>query len=739
MMRCVDAYPPVDREEMMEQLRERGLQLIIPGSVFFGILLILTAEAYHEPLSVSVLGAMLTVLPLVGWLLRATWRQIGSVPLELGYLGFALLAVHWIGAGGALPLLAVAPGLLALLIGRFTGLISAGAATILVLSGIAGDLLQVSARVSTAAAIWAVQALVWASTGHAMRAMAETWSAYARMRELLEAARDQRCELLQVQEDLVKTNIELKRVSERLEAMRKLADQARRAKEEFVANVSHELRTPLNLILGFSEMISQAPHIYGPSLPPRLLADIEIIRSNSQHLSSLIDDVLDLSQIDAGFMALSREWTHLAAIVEAAATAVRPLFDRKRLFLEIDFPADLPMLFCDPVRIRQVILNLLSNAGRFTERGGVQVRAGTTGTEIVISVRDTGPGIPPEAVERIFEPFMQADHTLRRRFGGNGLGLAISRRLVELHGGRMWVESTPRDGTTFFFSLPLDAAGPAPSVRGINPYHPYERRARPFKAPHPRLIPRYVLVERGDTLSRLLSRYLGEVEIVTTHDLAEALAEASRLPCQALVISDPGIHHSTTMLDQVANLAYGTPAIFCWIPDQKEMTEHLGLSGYLTKPVSQEALLRAIDSLGRPVRTILLIDDEPDALQLLGRMLGAARRGYRVLRATSIHHAEAILRQRRPDIVLLDLLMPGLDGLAFLQRRRDDPTLRAVPVIAVTARDAGRGPIASNFLAVTRGGGLTVREILDCIQALGEILAPPDQLVGRAHSPAAGA
>ena len=290
----------------------------------------------------------------------------------------------------------------------------------------------------------------------------------------LEEAREQRLELIQTEEDLRKANGELARLSDRLRVLQRVAEEARQAKAEFVANVSHELRTPLNMIIGFTEIIARSPQVYGGKLPVALLTDIAAIRRNSQHLANLVNDVLDLSQVEAGRMALTKEWTALPEVIEAAIAAVKPFYDSKGLYLRADVSADLPQVFCDGTRVREVIINLLSNAGRFTERGGVDVGCHREAAEIVVSVTDTGPGISQQDQKRVFQPFQQLDSSTRRRHGGSGLGLTISKQFVEMHGGRMWVES-PADGdkngqnrapqlgpgTRISFSLALESPLPA--------------------------------------------------------------------------------------------------------------------------------------------------------------------------------------------------------------------------------------------------------------------------------------
>ena len=617
------------------------------------------------------------------------------------------------------------------------------------------------------------------------------WSifSFGQARQKVEEARDQRVELRQIQEDLIHANRELARLSDRLKAMYQVAEEARQAKAEFVANVSHELRTPLNMIIGFSEMIPRSSRVYQVKLPPPLLSDIAAIHRNSQHLARLVDDVLDLSQVEAGRVALSKEWTSLHEIVEEAIQVVRPLFESKGLYLETDIPAAVSPLFCDGTRIRQVVINLLSNAGRFTEWGGVRVSVQPRKEDVVISVADTGPGIPLADQERVFEPFQQLDGSIRRQHGGSGLGLSISRRFVEMHGGKMWLESpstelrtgpstelrasippTPlrygvlaqsqardsawehcagrtgpstglrageRDvGTTLTFCLPynpsLNTALDSDDVmRWFSPYHQHETRTRRSKAPVPTVVPRFVLLEQGETLKRLFERYLDDVELVSARDADEAIRELGRSPAQALVVNAPGLVTAPTLLDRLGDLPWNTPAVACWVPGEDETAKQLGVVHYLIKPITVETLLLTLEPL--EASTVLLVDDQPEALQLFTRMLALAECGYRVLQATNGHRALALLRERQPDVMLLDLIMPGMDGFQVLREKSQDESIRDIPVVVITSRDPSGEPIVSDTLTVARGDGLSVRDLLSCIQAVSEILAPQGPPDGRGH------
>jgi signal transduction histidine kinase/CheY-like chemotaxis protein len=580
----------------------------------------------------------------------------------------------------------------------------------------------------------------WAAT-NALFTVTE-WSLYSfeHARAKIDEAQEQRVDLKQAQEDLVLANQELSRLSDRLQAMYQVAEEARQAKEAFVANVSHELRTPLNMIIGFSEMITQSPQVYGGQLPATLLADIAAIQRNSQHLSKLVDDVLDLSQIEAGRMALSKEWASVREIVDTAALTTHALFDSKGLYLKVDVPLDLPTLFCDSTRIRQVVINLLSNAGRFTERGGVQIRAWQEQDDIAISVADTGPGIAAEDQKRLFEPFQQLDSSIRRRHGGSGLGLSISRRFVEMHGGKMWLESAVGAGTTIYFSLPLEAPPAAELVkdedsvrRWFNPYDEYEYRARSrrSRAPIPELVPHFVILERGRTLQQMFSRYMDDVTITPVQDAEEARRALERSPARALVVNAP-VLKDTPVPSQLANMPHGTPTVTCWVPGADEAAQSLGVMRYLVKPVSSQSLLQTLETLGQEVKTVLLVDDEPEALQLFARVLSSSPREYRILQATNGRRALGLLRERQPDVLLLDLIMPGLDGFQVLQQKSQDPSTCDIPVVIISSRDPVNEPIVSDSLTVTRGGGFSARDLLECIQAVSGVLMPRPRTDDRA-------
>ena len=675
------------------------------------------------------IGMALALFVLIGGVLFVRrWRYDVAVWLLVSgtFIGVGLL-ILWSGNGLLLCLLMLPVGLGTLLISIPFGLTSAIALSLLLLFP-PGALptIDVEVQIIALIGIWSTIGMIGVTLNPLLRITQWAWTGYERSHEALERTRDYQQQLHETVKDLNDANAQLTRLNRLAQALRQTAEDERRAKEHFVANVSHELRTPLNMIIGFCEMIMEAPQTYGEDIPSALLADLDVVLRNSQHLSGLINDVLDLSQIEAGQMALTRERVSLTEIVQSAVTAVHPLFASKRLYLKIELPENLPDIFCDHIRIREVMLNLLSNAGRFTERGGVNVKAWQQGNNIVVSVTDTGPGISPEGQTRIFRPFEQLDGSIRRRYGGTGLGLSISKSFVEAHNGELWVDSQEGQGTTFFFRLPVDPPKPLGGefMRWFNPDYQPEQRARPTNLQALPVIPRWIIVEQGDAMQRLFSRYIDGTEFIPIATLEKAVEALCQAPTQALLVNDLDVRHALQRLEEEVNLPYGVPAIICSIPGIAQATNGLGVSDYLIKPISREALLSALKRLQRDIHTVLVVDDEPDALKLFRRMLASTEGGYRVLRASNGRQALEVLQQQAPDVILLDLAMPEMDGFQFLKIREQEASWRDIPIILISARDPFGQPIVSNALAVTAAGGLSVHQILESVKALSAILSP---------------
>jgi len=681
------------------------------------------------PDQVAVLGLVLFATALASYGLGRIEERLSAIGLITGALVAVLLTITWLQGAYALFVLPVT--LATIILGWRAGcILSAVVSGLLILQPF--NVLVGGNSGENAVAVFLINASWWVGWFHesAHEAMfVQLFGYYQRAQGLLEEARDQRLTLNQANEDLAEAYRQVTRLNELLRASQAEIEATRRTKEAFVANVSHELRTPLNMIIGFSEMILNAPGTYN-KLPNPLLADMSVIYRNSQHLAQLINDVLDLSQIEASQWALSRDWIDIGEIVREATQAVEPLYLTKGLTLNVDLPAPTPTVYCDHLRTRQILLNLLSNAGRFTRVGGVQVTAHCQTNYVIISVADSGPGIAREDQKRIFEPFQQLDTSTRRLHDGSGLGLSISKRLVELHGGKMWLESTPNIGSTFSFSLPryADPTETTAVTRWFNPYSTYTPRTRRpvFELPRPK--PQILVLERADVLGHQINTYLDDVEVVSVQTVAALkLALASTTP-GAILVNDPRVMDDWGLIRRKMELPARTPVISCYVPGTVEACEHLHVVNYLVKPVTRDILLTTVAQIAHAKATLLVVEDSPEMAHLIARQLASADQGYRILRASDGRRALELLRENRPDAMLLDLGLPDQDGYQVLQAKNADPQLRTIPVIIISARDPLGEPVVTNRLRVEMVDGLSVRDIILSVTAINQALSPLKRL-----------
>jgi len=539
------------------------------------------------------------------------------------------------------------------------------------------------------------------------------WSLYSfrSAKENMEAARSHRAQLARVLKDLDQAYHRLERANSTLVAAWKVADEAERFKAEFAANVSHELRTPLNLIVGFVEMMMTSPESYGGvSIPGVYRTDLNAIYQSAQHLLALVDDVLDLARIEVGKIPLVRQQADMAVLIRGAVDMVSDYVAAKGLELRIHVAEGLPALWIDRLRIRQVLLNLLVNAARFTKQGSITIEALRQGDEVFVRVMDTGRGIPREELPHVFEEFRSGEQTTTGWHAGSGLGLPISKKFVTLHHGRMGVESTYLQGATFWFTLPCES----PEARMVEAA-PLPR-AKPFGhlGPEQRVI---VMVHGDAETPRLLQRYLEDYRIMSAANMAEGIALARDVKAIALMAG--GQRPLPALVREIPLL------IYCDLPDATEAAKALGACRLLVKPVSRRELLTAIDKIGQPVRRVLIADDDPEMVRLLRRMLHGCVAAQDCLEAFGGEEALSILRADKPDLLLLDLVMPDLDGQEVLLRMKADPELCRIPVILVSAHAQDRVALeVSKPIEIWRPGGFQVGETLRVLRGILDALTP---------------
>lgn len=442
-------------------------------------------------------------------------------------------------------------------------------------------------------------------------------------------------------------------------------------KSQFLANMSHELRTPLNSIIGFSRVILKG--IDGP-ITDLQQQDLTAIYNSGQHLLGLINDILDLARIEAGKMELNFEEVHIAELATSVLSTAKGLVKEKPVQLMQIIPSDMPAIRGDTMRVRQILLNLISNASKFTDEGSITVQAMTQKApngrmEALINVIDTGPGISAEDQEKLFKAFSQVDGSATRKTGGSGLGLSICANLTQLHGGRIGVTSEVGKGSIFWFTIPLFQ-------------QPQEEIPKDKKI--------ILAIDDDPQVIGLYERYLSQEDyyVVALTEPARAKERILELKPYAITLdimmpNKDGWTVLTELKSDPATRDY--PVVICSILEQAEKGFSLGAADYLIKPILEEDLVHALDRLNKDgkIHEVLVIDDDPNDLRLMEKIINESGR-YKAVLAEGGRKGWEALNTHEPDAVILDIFMPEMDGFAILEKLREDPILRNIPMLVVS-------------------------------------------------------
>ena len=450
-----------------------------------------------------------------------------------------------------------------------------------------------------------------------------------------------------------------------------------RLKSQFLANMSHELRTPLNSIIGFSRVILKG--IDGP-VTELQQQDLTAIYNSGQHLLGLINDILDLSKIEAGKMELAFDEVNISDIATSVLSTMSGLVKDRPIQLKRNIEPNLPTVRADAIRVRQVMINLLSNAAKFTEEGDILVdvglKRGPTGrNEIRVSVTDTGPGISKQDQEKLFQAFSQVDDSPTRKTGGTGLGLSICQQLINMHGGRIWVDSEVGKGSTFHFTLPL-----------------FRKEREGDTTPTGNKI--ILSIDDDTQVIGLYDRYLQPqgYQVVPLTDPSRAVERVRQLKPFAITldIMMPGID-GWQVLDALKSdsVARHIPVIVCSIIEDLEKGFNLGATDYLVKPILEDDLVNALDRLNTDgsIREVLVIDDNPDDLRLISKILNDDGRYKAILAEGGNMGWNMISTGNPPHAIILDLFMPDINGFQILEKLQADKNLRDIPTIVISGMD----------------------------------------------------
>ncbi len=492
--------------------------------------------------------------------------------------------------------------------------------------------------------------------------------------------------LAELNRELAATNVEL--------------EKANRLKSQFLANMSHELRTPLNSIIGYTELVLNG--LYG-ELNDKQHDRLDRVVRNARHLLGLINDILDLSKIEAGRMLLNIEDINTGEVLESVLATIEPLANEKSLAIVRDF-ADAPQIQADETRTRQIFVNLLSNAVKFTREGGITVHADNHAVDGMTRfyVRDTGIGIPEDKLDLVFEEFRQIDGSSTRKYQGTGLGLAITRRLVEMHGGRLWLESEVDVGTTFYLTFPAAETKPLPKTAPLKPKQPV-----------------ILVIDDDPAALAMLSDYLSSngYNIVSAGSGPEGLARARDLHPDLIMLDAmmPGMTGWQALKTLKSDpITARIPVIMIGMADKSPHAISLGASDVVVKPISEVSVLDSVRQALAEQKdaTILVVDDNEADRTLLESILTSA--GHEVVTVDGGQAAIDWLVENQASLVLLDLMMPNVTGFDVLRFIRDNQALSDIPVLVVSAKDLTpeeERVLSRRYADLIQKGGL-VQELL---------------------------
>ena len=480
-----------------------------------------------------------------------------------------------------------------------------------------------------------------------------------------------------------------------------------RAKSEFVSNVSHELRTPMTAIKGYTDLLHAGS--VGP-INDEQERFLSIIKNNADRLTALINDLLDISRVDTGRVRFVPRPVQISDVISDVVNVLACQAQSKEQMLTYEVVGGLPDLMGDRDRLNQVLTNLVSNAIRYTPRGGeIEVQAYPVDGAVRVDVRDTGIGIAPEDLGRIFERFYRAEHPLVREAGGSGLGLSIAKMFVEMHGGRLWVESEEDKGSTFTLILPMPVQAEGDG-----------RRLPPRLMSRTRTI---LIVEDEPDIAQLIQRQLEDsgyrVSVLGSGPAVVTMVEETKPDLVILDLILPEVDGLDVLRALKENMATAdVPVVILTVMPDDGSAWKLGIVDYLTKPVTNEDLLRSVEKALTWQGRVLIVDDDADTVGLLSAAMRQI--GFTPLVAADGYEALALARRHRPDLILLDLRLPGMDGYEAVTHLKRDAVTQTIPIVAISAHAANAEEERKRLVALGAVSFLpkpfSISELLDEIE-----------------------
>jgi Signal transduction histidine kinase len=545
----------------------------------------------------------------------------------------------------------------------------------------------------------------------------------------LNEAREHRAEISVLLKDVNRANYQLENLNRMLIYARAQADEAREERDRFAMAVSHELRSPLNFIIGFSDLMVNSPETYAKvtNWPHGLYDDIKEIYKSSTHLMSLINDILDMGKMDAQQMVLFKEKIDFAQVIEDVRQMVHSAVESKGLKLIVEVEPDIPLVYIDRTRIRQVLLNLVTNSLRFTRKGSITLRARMQSAEMLrVEVIDTGVGIAKADQSKVFKEFRQVGNQTYQRGEGSGLGLSIGRRFIQMHGGDMGLESELGVGSTFYFTLPIHQQVESLDDQGESREeieNPLIRRELSDEK-----IPSLLFLSRDAFSARVFAESMQGIKATLITDPGQLSATVMSVYPRSVIIEESLLGNN-----QVQNFLkkppYDVPVYIFPIPlSRQNRSSNLpeGVSDYLVKPVPRQLMLETIARLNIEPHTVLVVDDDPSMSRFVTQSLKTNPEDtvelpddLNILTALDGQEALRFLQALPVGAVLLDLDLTDMNGLTLLNTIRQDSQLRKIPVVIVSASDppTSFNPFKIGEFRVRVNHPLSSKELIDMLEA----------------------
>ncbi len=516
---------------------------------------------------------------------------------------------------------------------------------------------------------------------------------------------------------------EILRMNQELALARDQALEASKAKSAFMATMSHELRTPLNAIIGYSEMLQEDARDEGRE---DMVADLQKIYTAGKHLLELINDILDISKIEAGKMEIFAEEFTIPDLIREIVDVVLPAVQKNNNQIRVACDESIGVMYADVAKVRQCLINLLSNAAKFTQNGTISLeverRQTNNGNWIIFIVQDTGIGMTEATISKLFRPFTQADNSTTRKYGGTGLGLAITKRFAQMMGGDITVESEPNQGSTFRLYLPSTIeVKPPKKSEPMPPVHLKDDQPSPQQ-------PIVLIIDDDPYVHDVMKRFLNKHGFAVKMALngLDGIRMAREIMPDAITLDVvmPGMDGWNVLgILKADPKTSNIPIIMITIDGSKEAGYALGVSDFLTKPINRNRLL---SSLNRCRRTdtlansrILVVEDEADARHMLRWMLEKEK--CTVWEADNGQTALDVISQSTPDLILLDLMMPEMDGFEFVEALRQQYPGWKVPIVVITAMtlsSADRLRLNGSVQKILQKGACSLGDLLQEIHSL---------------------